>query len=653
MSATAQKRVRSEINSQDENFIFSLTSNPEIIQMNKKVFSCGAGALPKELPSALLIDLEVDKLRERIVELISAAGEIKICSKTIKEYFFIPTRKVSAWWFSQLAEKNTIKSPSFFQIAQLEAVAHVLDEWQIQRCFVFVDDAKFSKTAGIICRQRGVLPVLLQSNRKKDVSGPRRIKEYLRNSSRLSIIFIRALITFVCRIYRGAQAKIMLGSAPKNRQRQNNELLIATYFPSADPANVKIGQLENKFLGPLENLLKHLTKKIIWLWLFVYVDNRTYGDAIRLAKELRRRGENGFLLEQFFTVAAICRIIAQWFKMIFRYLKVRNELTAEIAQLFSRNNYSEIIRKMNDYSFIGWQGLESIIYLELFCEAIARLPLSKRCLHFSEMHTWEISLNAAKQIYAPDMKTIGYVHSSVSPNYFFYLQDPANLMKSELNYPAVDIIAANGSIAGNQFRRTGYERVEEVEATRYLYLSEKLLQSSESKNKNLIVVATSACSIETEEIIALVTSALFGLEALTVLFKGHPILPLNYFFKKLKISPVRDKFCITETPISELLCRAKILIVGDSSVALEALAVGCRVIIPVLSSWMFMSPLKGQEEFYDKIYNVEQLKNKVIELASKSEPPEEEKKKALIKLYWHLDPSLPRWEKLMRLEHGF
>ncbi|MBI5077285.1 hypothetical protein HZB94_02805 [Candidatus Falkowbacteria bacterium] len=647
IDASSILKIKSADCPKSKGLLFPLTSNPDIINSVKSALFKKNNINPEVLPTAASIDREVDKLRERIAKLIGAAGEIIVNGVNVKQYFYIARRDVSAWWFSQLAEKNTIKNSGLFKIAQLEAIASAIDIYDISHCCIVVEDRELKQAISAICQQRKIKYIALKSKQRKNISRSKLIKRYLHQSNRLPIIFARAFLTFVCRMIRAIQVRIALGRIPIFAGSQDNGLLICSYFPCADPAKVKNGQLENKFLGKLEPLIKSIKEKIIWLWLFVYVDNRTYGDAVHLAKQLRSKGENGYLLEQFLTIAGVLRVCRQWASLAHRYLRVKTKLNAEITRLFGQNDYSVIIKKMNDRSFVGWQGLESLIYLELFCNAFKRLPLSGKCLHFAEMHTWEIALNAAKRMFVPTMETIGYVHTSVSSNYFFYFRDQVEISKNKYDYPVDDVVAANGGITASLLRQSYYPRVEEIEATRFLYLNEKLRQILPPKD-NLIVVATSASRAETEEIISLVKSAFYGTNSFKIWFKGHPTLPLDGVFKKLEIESIENNFCIRQRPINELLQNAKILIVGDSAVALEALALGCYVVIPVLSAWMFMSPLKGHEEFYAKTYSVDELREKINELVLKSSQNNREKIQYFVKQYWHLDEAMTRWEKLMK-----
>ena len=61
--------------------------------------------------------------------------------------------------------------------------------------------------------------------------------------------------------------------------------------------------------------------------------------------------------------------------------------------------------------------------------------------------------------------------------------------------------------------------------------------------------------------------------------------------KALGIDLRNRDYTIKHNPINELLKSAKVLIVGSSGVAIEALALGCRVINVVLSDNMTVSYL--------------------------------------------------------------
>ena len=90
------------------------------------------------------------------------------------------------------------------------------------------------------------------------------------------------------------------------------------------------------------------------------------------------------------------------------------------------------------------------------------------------------------------------------------------------------------------------------------------------------------------------------------------------------------------------------MLITYSTVALEALAAGCKVIIPVFSDSMFMSPLGGFEEHYSKVDNPAELKTAVDRYIGHTKDEGFSDAKDFVFKYWCLDKSLKRWEEILR-----
>lgn len=164
-----------------------------------------------------------------------------------------------------------------------------------------------------------------------------------------------------------------------------------------------------------------------------------------------------------------------------------------------------------------------------------------------------------------------------------------------------------------------------------------------------MLIAGSINRQETRALISLFHEAFPKPQEFKVWLKGHPFLPFEQILEELNINAGSCGYIIKHDPIDKLLSFAKILIVGLSTVALEGLAMGCKVIIPVFADNMFMSPLGGFEQFYAKVYNPQELKAVVRKIMERDIPKEPYFKSVeFIREYWCLDKSLKRWEKLLK-----
>ena len=88
-------------------------------------------------------------------------------------------------------------------------------------------------------------------------------------------------------------------------------------------------------------------------------------------------------------------------------------------------------------------------------------------------------------------------------------------------------------------------------------------------------------------------SRLLRIPGAIIWVKPHPFLSADKVIKEALIDRAKLSFEIKEGDLAEYLKEARVAIVGESSVALEALASGCHVISVNVPEWINMSPLNG------------------------------------------------------------
>jgi len=129
--------------------------------------------------------------------------------------------------------------------------------------------------------------------------------------------------------------------------------------------------------------------------------------------------------------------------------------------------------------------------------------------------------------------------------------------------------------------------------------------------------------------------------------KGHPSMPVDGILRDLAIDPESLRWNIKEGDISSFLEKADIAMVPTSSVAVEALAYGCEVVVPASSSIFPMSPLAGFNHTYSAVHSPEELGAALDGYLRKGPKMELEEKRSFVRNYWHLDSSLPRWKEIL------
>lgn len=630
--------------------LFPLTSDWRLIYDIKSTISSlyDIDINIKFIESAHLIDQEVDVIREKAPGWSADFGNNKIAGKSIKEWFLLPKDDVSTWWFSLLSEKNSFKTDAFLKLAQLQAVDKYISSNSFDLCFVSLIDKVFLSSLEKLCK-RHLLNTLRLSSHKIKRSFGEKCKSFF-NKQNISSFTLKALIHFFLRILRAIRSKWVMGPIKNRAGINHNSVLFVSYFPAVDREAAKNGILKNKYAIPLQEKLSKMNKNIIWIWMYTFIDEHSFGDALKLAKMFKRNGEANFLLDEFMTFKISLKILSLWIRQSLTFLKLKKLIP---AQAFHENlsipEGAEFIKNLMARSFIGWIGLTGILFFCLFKEVFSHFSSPPHCIYYLEMQAWEKALNAAKKIKAPRVKSIGFQHVAIFRN-LSYFHHPSELVQDEksISLPLPDILACNGDIPLHLMSQCQYPNLNKVEAIRYLYLKDYLSLSDLSMKKNIVLIAGSTDIKETRALISLFHAAFPKPRGFEVWLKGHPALPFEKILKELKIDSQNSGYMIKHDPVVKLLEPVKILIVGSSTVSMEGLARGCEVITPVFSNTMFMSPLKGFEEFYIKVYNPQELRTAIEQSLKHSEKNQNfNKAKEFISQYWCLDPTLKRWEELL------
>lgn len=131
--------------------------------------------------------------------------------------------------------------------------------------------------------------------------------------------------------------------------------------------------------------------------------------------------------------------------------------------------------------------------------------------------------------------------------------------------------------------------------------------------------------------------------------KGHPSMPLAPLLERLGIEAPPAGWRVLEGDIHLWLEKASVVLVGTSTVAIDALAFGCEVVVPALSSVFSMNLLRGFERYYHKISSSSELKARLDTYAENGPAVPPEDKMSFVRRYWNLDTTLSAWADALKL----
>ena len=292
--------------------------------------------------------------------------------------------------------------------------------------------------------------------------------------------------------------------------------------------------------------------------------------------------------------------------------------------------------------------MQGIAFYETFKAMLGKWPQINQCLYLCEMLSWEKALLGAVAKYNPKIQTVGYQHTSISRNHFFYFHPSWKNggLDARHSMPVPRILAANGRVTYELLSESGFEGLREVESLRHLHL-ETSRPSTNHRGKPVLLVAGSYNRREMENMLSLALDAFEHTQEIEVWLKGHPSCSFRDLRASFENRLHESNFRILEGDVSKYLPHAWAVLVATSTVSIEALAYGCQVLVPLFPDMICMCPLAGFEGLYESVRTPEELQCKIASLHETKLEEERLRQNHFIKKYWHLDPSLKRWNELL------
>ncbi len=628
--------------------LFPLTSNLKIIEsVQNTLGQCGVKKV-EILNTAQLVHERVNRLRDQIQVWSRELGNADLGGFSAKQAFMIGKDGVSAYWFTWAAEKNPLKSALFLKIAQCTAIESCLNNHNYGHCLISLADRSLRRSTKLMVRAR--LLNCVDITRGK---GWCRLKDFATSNRFLTGAAVQAVGFLVRAFLWSRYARKILGPWKESEQFAD-PLLMVSYFPYLDKSSAQKGRFVNKYFAPLQEKMEQLQIIPSWLLMFVFVEGYSYKDAVQLAKKLSENGVQLRFVEQVLSLGLVVKIILVWLRQVFLFYRFRQRLLeARVHERIGLALGRPVIDELMRASFCGAPAMQGLYYYYVFSRFGNGLQKTSLCVYLCEMSSWEKAFNAAMTNVAPHVLKVGYQHTSVARNYFFYFTHPDDARRTgeKTDLPLPDVLAVNGKVPHSLLQSCRYPRVEILEAVRQLHMN-AVLDNTDSQDKQypgypVLLVAASYSPKETCAMLSLVVEAFPEAKDLTILLKGHPSCSMTDVCAKLGIDPEARGYRIVEGDIGQFLAQATMVLVSTSAVAIDALAYGCQVIVPIFSDVLNMSPILGNEEFYHLVSNANDLKNVVEMVQQGKSRGEVQKARDFLSRYWCLDTDLPRWERLL------
>lgn len=608
---------RLSLSSGDTIYLFPLTSKgymKSILLDKIKAAGCDVDVIPV----AKLINSVADNLRDRYIRFVAELPEsVRYRDKNLKEYFAIDMY-TTLWWFSLISEKNTYKSDTFNRLVQFDSIVSLIEHKNIEKIIFWCKSNKLEEALSEYALLNSIefktLPIRVSDTLKKYIL-KFRIMPYFCNF----LLLVNFAVQLFPRIYR---IKRKMSSLKRNLTAPRGPFLFITPYPNFDISLAQKGIFRNKYYTGLQETLEAEGQDIISV--FMYIENNTisFRESLEYAEKFIKKGYTIFFLDEFNSVFNQIRALWIMLKNSLRFFKIEKDIAK--MHTFGNYNFYQLFKDDWYLSFAGHVGYSGILYYYMFMALLKKVK-AKKCLYLWEMHAWEKAMISARAAICSRMPLYGYQFATVPRMLLNLFNDPIEINDNgAYAMPRPEKVISNGQRGYNYIKESGWpeETVSIVEAVRYDHLKE-CLRSRYSRKRDAVLLAFSISPYESSSILSVACESLRGLKDIELWLKPHPFLQTEKVFELAGLRKENSPFQIKNRPIEELLSEARILIVGESGVSLEALAYGCNVIIVDVPEWINMSTLKDVKADIVRFISLpEGLRQAVIEIFNEGYDPD-------------------------------
>lgn len=601
------------------------TTNHDFIDNCKRSLSKRGFGIVDTADFPRLFNNKAFSIREDYIKLIAdIPDKITLRGVRLKSFFKHPFHAFSLWWFSLIAEKNTLKSKSYHQLSKFLAFRDIIDQHQCGEVYVDIEDDILADTIKSYVDSKGIIYSCAKEPRKSRKSFP------------VTNVWINSLLRFLFLIIRIFYVKrIMPGLNYRHSLLRQSKYLFLTFFPIIDKTRVKKGEFINLYYAPLQRALhKSDRERVTWLAMRVSVEGFTWRGSVKLGRRVNDFGKNLYFYEEWLRLKDIIVVLTLYFYFAIKFALVRPYIINRFKWGEDNLEIWSLFKNEWDYSFFGWNLLETLIYYYSFRNIIGELQSNAKIIYLDENQAWSKALNLAVKGKANGrVMTIGIQHTSIPLLYLQFFNSQRELREM----PKPDYLLCSGRIPCNLLAEKGIsnERIRVWGALRFQGFRKYVSYEIPWKGrKNKVVVALTINFEESKEVLRYVWESFRDGVDYEVVIKGHYACPVSSITKALDID-IGNSFSVVETPLSKLLPEAKGLIVTGSTAALEAIACQCPVIIPGLIGVVDMNPLSGVSDLPIYVDSPRDLRKTVDEIVyGQKSPISYERCKELIQNYF-------------------
>jgi len=599
--------------------------------------SFGVGDKPGVLSLPRMVEERADDLRKRFLAFIFDLGETRLNGKRLVDDLELRPG-FSYWWMTSIAYKaNAFSSPFISDVVKLLALEGIISSRPVNGVTLVSSNGNLSRILMSFCRDAG-LSFEWRRSARLDTPG-----SWAQRLYRLLPYPVQSVAWLGRYLWKSWPLK---GSRLPDRQGTAAEITFVDYLLNLDRNELAKGKFASDYWANLAGILERAGWKVNWLHHYIRHDLVASASKARdLIGQFNLNGAgrqfHGFL-DGTLSVSAVLAALRDYVRIAWRYRRL-SKVKAHFRLSGSHINLWPLFRHDWRHSMAGPAALSNCLYLNLFERALSRLPYQRLGIYLQENQGWEMAFIHAWRA-AGHGQLIGMPQATVrywDLRYFFDPRCYQRLGKNDLPMP--DRVALSGPAFVKAFQDGGYpvNQVVEVEALRYLYLSDVKAGSAGDESPaalHILVLGGYVPSKTKDQMECLVEAAKHLPSTTKYTIKPHPACPID-----ANDYPTLNAQ-VTNTPLLQLLGACDIAYTGNvTSSAVDAYTAGVTVVSTLDADALNVSPLRGLKgALY--VTNPIELANALRSVGKRQD--------AVAQPYFFLDKTLPRWHMLLGLDSG-
>ena len=569
-----------------------------------------------------------ERLRRKYLAWVHDVGEAKIAGKRLIDHLALGDG-LSYWWLTSIVEKSPYKSPPTDAI-RLRALEEIIVEQGPARVRLVSADRRLSDSLGGLCQRLGI-----DYHWERTQGEPSGWDH--ESGDRRSPPLLQAL--------RSLGRRLRAGLPFRRAERSgwfagDRAVFFCGYFFNVVPEEAAEGRYHSGYWGGLHGLMRSERRPGNWLH---HNPRPAAATALGWVRRFNQHRDNhGYhvFLDTYLSWRVVLRVIGRWLRLSLLYWRL-GDLDDAFRPQGSALSLWPLLKQDWRRSLQGGVAIANLLTIELFDEALRELPHQKLGLYLCENNEWERAFIHAWRKHGHG-RLIAVPHTTVSFWDLRHFIDQRVRCESGVHpMPLPDLTALNGPAAVDGYLSAGVPRdaIVECEALRFAHLrGMRRTHSAPARSGGPIRVLIIG------DIMASFTAAM-----LRLLEEAKPRIPADTMFdmKPHPASPIRPEgfpsldLTLVSEPLTAIFTDYDVAYASaTTSGAVEAWLAGLPVAVMLDEAQLNFSPLRGR----DGVRFVSTPEELAEALAA---PDREAAGHADADGFFHLDPDLPRWQRIL------